>query len=137
MEHIQAGLILVVIGILSFFIGFGLFGISWIIAGIIYIVVDREVSEGGFLVALIFGVLGAIVWLLVDMNQQQRIRPSVPIWKHGKYEEEKSYYRPQVSGENPKCSSCMWFGKSRCQRQEKLINAEPCEDFLNNPFKDE
>jgi len=32
--------------------------------------------------------------------------------------------------EDYRCGTCFWFGKSGCKRNEKLLNAEPCEDYM-------
>lgn len=42
---------------------FGLFyvGVSWILAGGVYYLADRDVTEGGFLAALVLGILGAVI----------------------------------------------------------------------------
>ena len=70
MEAGKAGSILIILGLLGgaagLFLG-GLFwsnflylGISWFIAGLAYGFAGREVTEGGFLVAFLLGILGAI-----------------------------------------------------------------------------
>ncbi len=69
---------LVVIGVLSIILALytGCFlstyvyvaGVNWIGAGISYFSTHRKVTNGGFLAALTFGVLGAILWLIADMG---------------------------------------------------------------------
>jgi hypothetical protein len=38
-------------------------------------------------------------------------------------------YRKEIDPENYRCRICANFEKSECKRQEKLLNAKPCEDF--------
>jgi hypothetical protein len=49
---------------------FGLFlfvlGVSWFIAGFVLIFARREVTKSGFLLALVLGVIGVILWLQVE-----------------------------------------------------------------------
>ena len=124
--------VLVVLGVLS--IVFGVFfggwfwggligvGVSWIIAGGIYSLAERDLTEGAFLAGLVFGVFGAIIWIVIDMSRSQggpRIRS---------YEDKYRYYK-RVAQENYRCGKCYWFDTPGCKRKETLINAEPCKDF--------
>ena len=36
----------------------------------------------------------------------------------------------EIEPENYRCRICLKFGKSECKRQEKLLNAIICEDFM-------
>jgi len=42
---------------------------------------------------------------------------------------EKTYLK-SVYQEGYRCGTCFWFGKSGCKRNEKFLNAEPCEDYM-------
>jgi hypothetical protein len=46
-----------------------------------------------------------------------------------KNRDKKDNYRNYLE-EDYKCRNCFWFGKPGCKRQEKLLNAEPCQDFM-------
>jgi hypothetical protein len=41
----------------------------------------------------------------------------------------RSYEINKVTSEDYKCRNCSWFGLSGYERQEKLLNAEPCQNF--------
>ena len=80
MKSGEAGLLLILLGVISGCIGFfsgnlllfNLFyvGISWFVAGLLYLLANREVTAGGFLAAFILGVIGAIIWLVIDVSRQ-------------------------------------------------------------------
>jgi len=97
------------------FLGVFYFGSSWIISAIIYKESHRVMTGGGFLAALLFGFIGAIIWIIIDMSRSQR-----------HYETDSRYQ--EVEKEDLKCGNCMWFGKG-CPRKEKLLNAQPCPEF--------
>jgi hypothetical protein len=79
MDSGKAGSWLILLGLISGCIGFlsgnlflfNLFyvGISWVIAGLLYLLAGREVTGGGFLAAFILGTLGAIAWLIIDVSK--------------------------------------------------------------------
>jgi len=50
-------------------------GISWIAAGVIYKLAERELTVGAFFVGLLFGAVGAIIWIVIDISRTQ-YRPS-------------------------------------------------------------
>lgn len=134
MEAAKAGSILIVLGILSGVVGLfsnNLFwsnllyiGISWFFAGFAYLLADKEVSDGGFALAFLLGILGAIIWLVTDTSRSGKSYES----SH-RYVGRQEYYKMKA-GENYKCRSCTWFGKLGCGRHETLLNAEPCTDFV-------
>ena len=138
MEAGKAGSILIILGILSgaaglilgglFWSNFLYLGISWFIAGFVYLLAEREISDGGFLAALLLGVIGAALWLVIDISRGANKPES---WR---YEDRRSYYK-RIAQEEYKCGSCVWMGKPGCKRQEQFINAEPCEDFMLSPFR--
>ncbi len=137
MESNNASSALVILGILGSVLGVALggwfwsgllyVGVSWIISGVAYFFADREITDGGFLAAFLLGIIGAILWIVVDMSRTQKAISESSHWKFG---DGKSYERSKVGSEDYKCRSCFWFDKPACKRQEKLLNAEPCEDFM-------
>ena len=140
MEAVKAGSILIVLGLLSgtaglivgglFWSNFIYLGISWFIAGFVYLLAEREVSDGGFLAALLLGIAGALLWLVIDMSRGSN-RPETysPLYDRG------SYYK-RIAEEDYKCGSCAYISKPGCKRNEQFINAEPCEDFMLSPWRD-
>jgi len=38
-------------------------------------------------------------------------------------------YLKQLHQEDYRCGTCFWFGKPGCERNEEMINAEPCRDY--------
>ena len=52
-------------------------------------------------------------------------RPYIPF-----YGNKQAYYKAEY-GEDFKCSNCYRFGKPGCKREEKLLNAEACNDFMS------
>jgi len=38
-------------------------------------------------------------------------------------------YLKRLYQEDYKCGTCFWFGKPGCERNEEMINAEPCKDY--------
>ena len=139
METGKAGSILIILGVLSgaaglisgdlFWSNFLYLGISWFVAGLVYLLAGREVSDGGFLAALLLGIIGTILWLVIDVSRGG-YRPES--WKYG---DRTSYYK-RIAEENYKCGSCLLFGKPGCKRQEQLINADPCADFMLSLYRD-
>jgi hypothetical protein len=131
----NASLVLIILGILGgilglilggwFWSGLTFVGISWVICGVAYFFADREITDGGFLAALILGIIGVILWLVVDTSRNQKVSSASMSLQYDKG----SYERSLVSPEDYKCKNCSWFNSSWCKRQEKLINAEPCKDF--------
>jgi hypothetical protein len=104
---------------------FGLFYVelSWIFAGGIYFFAGRDVTDGGLLAALVLGVLGAIIWVVVDTSRRGSAETSF------RFSDKQAYYKHIAEG-NYKCGNCLWFGKPRCPRNETLINADPCASFM-------
>ncbi len=106
MESDTASFLLIILGTISALIGFFIgdwfwgsllyVGISWIAAGVIYGLAGREVSEGGLLAAFVFGFIGAIGWVVVDMSRSQNVQYS---WKErGRVNREnEGSYRPILS----------------------------------------
>ena len=120
------------LGLLGVAVGFlfgGLFwgnfvylGISWIIAAVIFTLAERDLTDGAFLAGLVFGVVGAVIWIVIDMSRTQ----SGFSYRH--YEDKSRYYK-RIAQEDYRCGQCFWFGKPACERKEELINAKPCKDF--------
>lgn len=52
-------------------ITFLILGFSWTVSGVTYFFADREITDGGFLVAFFLGIIGALLWLLFDLNRAQ------------------------------------------------------------------
>jgi hypothetical protein len=78
MDSGTASFILVVLGALGLFFGlssanviqqsFLYVGINWLIGGMVYWFVNKAVSRKGFLVGLLFGGAGAILWLILHID---------------------------------------------------------------------
>ena len=130
MESKTAFFALVLIGVIACvldLLGVGLFGlfylgVSWIITGIFYALAKREISEGGFIAALIFGLLGAIAWIVLNRDRTQSERRIL-------YSANRQAYYRKFAKEKYKCRNCFWFGKPGCERKEEFLNAKPCEEF--------
>lgn len=97
-------------------------GISWIIAGVALKLAERELTEGAFFAGLLLGIVGAILWIVIDMSRSEYDDRS---WK---YRHSQRRYQ-SIAQEDYKCGNCFWIGKPGCPRKETLINAEPCADF--------
>ena len=116
---------LFLLGLLSIVVGFLIGGWFWsnivyiglglIIAGIIYKLADRELTEGAFFAALLFGVIGAVIWIVIDTSRSR-----------SRFEQQ--IQSQHVEQEDFNCGNCKWFGRG-CPRKETLINAEPCIQF--------
>ena len=124
--------ILVILGLLSSLVGFLVGGWFWInviyvgfgliIAGVVYKLADRNLTEGAFFAALFFGIIGAIIWIVIDMSREGSG------FNSPKYVDKQTYYKRVAQG-GYKCRNCMWFGKPGCPRNETLLNGEPCTEF--------
>lgn len=132
MEANDGPIVLVALGFLGVIFGFwvgdwfwGSFvyvGVSWIIAGAVLKFAERELTEGAFLAGLLLGIVGAILWIVVDMSRSEKTPRS---WS---YADRQSSYK-LIADEDYKCGNCLWIGKPGCPRNETLINAEPCSEF--------
>ena len=132
MEANDGPTVLFVLGLLGVVFGFWIgdwfwgilvyVGISWIIASIVLKLAERDLTEGAFLAGLVFGVVGAVIWIVIDMSRSQSGM------QYRSYKNEYSY-RKRIAQEDFKCGNCFWMGKPGCPRNETLINAEPCADF--------
>jgi hypothetical protein len=123
-------LTLIILGIASFglyFLEFGFlvipFGFSLSGAGVVYIISGRDITEEGFFVALLFGFIGAIIWVWWDMNQRGDALTSYR-------RSNKQIYYKQIAEKNYKCGQCLYFGKQGCPRNETNRDAEPCANFV-------
>ncbi len=126
--------VLVFLGIVSVLVGFlvggwfwinvAYFGIGLVISGIIYKLADRDLTEGAFFSALLFGFFGAVLWIVVDTSRDGNR------FNSNRYTNPQTYYKRVAQG-GFKCQNCMWFGKQGCPRSETLINAAPCTQFSN------
>ncbi len=127
MEVNNGPTILTVLGLLSVIIGFlvgdwlwgslAFVGISWVIAGAALKFAERDLTEGAFFAGLLLGVVGAILWIVIDISRSNKNYP----YRQGDYK--------QFSDEEYRCGNCLWIGKPGCPRNETLINAEPCPEF--------
>jgi len=70
----------VMLGFLGGFVGlvaggvwiiFLILGCSWSVSGVAYFFADREITDGGFSLAFFLGIVGALLWLLVDLSRTQ------------------------------------------------------------------
>lgn len=80
MKSGEAAAILIILGFLSgaggLFVGgifnyLSYFGVSWLIAGVVYGLAGRKVTDAGFLAALSFGGAGALIWLFIAWKRDQ------------------------------------------------------------------
>jgi hypothetical protein len=55
-------------------ITFLILGFSWTVSGVAYFFADREITDAGFSVAFFLGIVGALLWLLVDLSRTQEVR---------------------------------------------------------------
>ena len=128
MEADQAGSILILLGVLvyiadlvwggPFWSRFVYIGLSWFIAGFVYSLMEREVTIVGFSAAFLLGIVGAVLWLVINGSREQSRRvPST------------TYYPKVCSGRYYYCGSCEWFGHPHCDRKEQFAEAEKCKDF--------
>jgi hypothetical protein len=46
-------------------------GFSWSVSGVAYFFADREITDGGFSAAFFLGIVGTLLWLLVDVSRTQ------------------------------------------------------------------
>jgi|WetSurMetagenome_2_1015567.scaffolds.fasta_scaffold288412_1 hypothetical protein len=76
------------------------FGFNWLFAAGIYFFADREVTAGGLFTALLLGFIGAIIWVIVDMNRTRNriVRHPSPLGKGTHY--------LSTLGEEYKCRNC-------------------------------
>ena len=79
-------------------------GLGLIIARIIYKLSDRELTEGAFFAALLFGFIGAVIWIIIDMSRGGSES------NYSKYSNPQEHYKRIAQG-GYKCQNCMWFGK--------------------------
>ena len=108
--------LLIVFGFVEGFI-FVALGVNYFIVGLVVAYIGRDVDEVGFLLMLVLGIVGVIVWELkcAHADIEETYAPRVRMRRLY----QKGY----------QCGDCFWFGKLGCKRNEKLKNAEPCEDY--------
>jgi hypothetical protein len=46
--------------------------------------------------------------------------------------ENSSSHKRRIAEDRYRCRYCMMFGHLGCKRKEELLNAEPCEDFIES-----
>jgi hypothetical protein len=75
-----ASVALVMLGFLGGIVGvvaggvwitFLVLGFSWTVSGVAYFFADREITDGAFSVAVFLGIVGTLLWLLVDVSRTQ------------------------------------------------------------------
>ncbi len=52
-------------------ITFLVLGFSWTVSGLAYFFADREITDGGLSMAFFLGIVGTLLWLLVDLSRTQ------------------------------------------------------------------
>jgi len=62
----------------GFWMGLLYFGVSWLVAGVVYGFAGRSVTRGGLLVALAFGGAGALIWLFMNLDSDQNEGVTTP-----------------------------------------------------------
>ena len=93
-------------------------GIDWFVVGFAFNYAGREVNENGFMLALVLGVIGLVLWLQVEQPQEP-------------YEERRyfSHSHQYAAGEKTRCKDCLKLGKPSCLRKNSWAEALPCGEF--------
>lgn len=91
------------------------FGGNWLVAGFALMYAGREVTDTGFLLALVLGIVGVVLWLQVE--PPQKTFEARPLLREG------------VIGEKVRCKDCLKFGHRSCIRTNTWAEALPCGEF--------
>jgi len=102
---------------------YGLLLFSFLLCGIGLTLVFVYFEPLGF----VFDGLGFMLFLyVVATRKRDETYDASP-----SFSSEKEYLKT-THGENYRCGCCRFFGHPMCERNEKFLNAEPCEKYVFN-----
>ncbi len=91
-------------------------GLNWIAASFVFLYVNREVTSSGFALALLLGVIGIVLWLLVEPEREQIA-----------HNQKKAVSTEQT--QRFRCIDCSLCGFSSCPRGGSWAEALPCPEI--------
>ncbi len=101
---------------------------TWLIFSILLIFIGLIF---GFVYSNPFGFviegIGTIVFFYSILSKPEESRSQ-------RFVSRKQYLKRMIK-EDYRCGTCFWFGKPGCKRNEKLLNSEPCEDYMLSSTK--